>query len=177
MLNQPTSSPMMTSMLGGRCCCAATGVLATVATATNASRAGQSFRMSFMENLLTFRVRGKDAKETTPPTVALLQRPAVFTGGAGKQRRRPCLCYANAYSQRIACAAARAANGPSASVMPAPIWLISAVARGLSSQPCNKLTANAAFNGDIHKAPPNQIARFSWHRRAPPKNNQQVDTL
>src|SRR5262249_14497728 len=92
-------------------------------------------------------------------------RPAVFTGGAGKQRRRPCLCYANAYSQRIACAAARAANGPSASVMPAPIWLISAVARGLSSQPCNKLTTNAAFNGDIHKARPKQIAPYSWHPR------------
>src|SRR5215813_2538239 len=80
MLNQPTSSPMMTSMLGGRCCCAATGVLATVATATNASRAGQSLRMGFMENLLTFRVRGKNAKETTPPRVALLQRPGSLHG-------------------------------------------------------------------------------------------------
>jgi len=40
--------------------------------------------MGFMENLLTFRVGGKDAKETTPPRVALLQRPAVFTGGSLK---------------------------------------------------------------------------------------------
>jgi hypothetical protein len=36
--------------------------------------------MGFMENLLTFRVRGKDAKETTPPRVALLQRPGSLHG-------------------------------------------------------------------------------------------------
>src|SRR3954453_15887741 len=30
MLNQPTSSPMMTSMFGGRCCCAVAGKAASV---------------------------------------------------------------------------------------------------------------------------------------------------
>src|SRR5262249_28215572 len=91
---QPMSSPMMKRILGfccgcccccccwaGRCiccCCAAAGILAAMPPATNASRAGQSFRMTFMENLLTFLVRG--ANETTPQGIGLLQRPVVFTG-------------------------------------------------------------------------------------------------
>src|SRR5215468_9637503 len=110
MLNQPTSSPMMTSMLGGRCCCAATGVLATVATATNASRAGQSLRMGFMENLLTFRVRGKDAKETTPPRVALLQRPAVLTDESLKATAQALSLLCKCIQPAHLLAAVRAAN-------------------------------------------------------------------
>src|SRR5262249_48724324 len=56
---QPMSSPMMKRMLGFACCCcccAAAGRLAARPTATNATRAGQSLRMSFMEDLLTFRL-------------------------------------------------------------------------------------------------------------------------
>src|SRR6516164_1436224 len=54
------SSPMMKRMLGFCCCCAAAGRFATIPTATNASRAGQSFRMNFIEDLLTFRLgRGR----------------------------------------------------------------------------------------------------------------------
>src|SRR5262249_59976836 len=41
-------------MLGFCCCWAAAGTLA-IPTAPNASRASQSFRMTVMENLLTFR--------------------------------------------------------------------------------------------------------------------------
>src|SRR5215831_749961 len=118
MLNQPTSSPMMTSMLGGRCCCAAAGGPATIPTATNASRAGQSFRMTFMENLLTFQGLWESANETTPQGIGLLERPAVFTGESLKATAQaPVSGYANAYRS----AAARPVNGPSASVRLASI--------------------------------------------------------
>src|SRR5262245_17145707 len=60
---QPMSSPMMKRMLGFCCCCAAAGILATTPTATNATRADQSFRMSFMQNLLTFQGSWERANE------------------------------------------------------------------------------------------------------------------
>jgi hypothetical protein len=65
-------------MLGFGCCCAAAGGFTTIPPATNASRASQSFRMTVMENLLTFQGSWESANETTPPGIALLQRPAVF---------------------------------------------------------------------------------------------------
>src|SRR5262249_18822951 len=61
------------------CCCAAVGILAAMPPATNASRAGQSFRMTFMENLL-FPGSWESANETTPQGIGLLQRPVVFPG-------------------------------------------------------------------------------------------------
>src|SRR5262245_17638458 len=60
---QPMSSPMMKRMLGFCCCCAAAGRFAAIPMATNASRAGQSLRMSFMEDLLTFRLGTGKATE------------------------------------------------------------------------------------------------------------------
>src|SRR5262249_61834926 len=61
---QPMSSPMMKRMFGFCCwgccggvcgcgCCAATGVLATIPTATDASSASHRFCTTFIEDLLT----------------------------------------------------------------------------------------------------------------------------
>src|SRR5215831_12553779 len=56
---QPMSSPMMKRMLGFACCCcccAAAGRLTTILAATSAGRASHGFRITFMEDLLTFRL-------------------------------------------------------------------------------------------------------------------------
>src|SRR5215472_1845019 len=62
MLNQPTSSPMMTRMLGGLCCCgcgcggccAAAGVLAIVIAAMDASRPSQMVLLMLCSSCLGF---------------------------------------------------------------------------------------------------------------------------
>jgi len=84
---------------------------------------GRRSQMSAQQALLhNFKVRGKAANETTPLGIALLQRPAVFTGDSliatAQALSLPCKCIQSSAS---ACAAARAASGPSASVMLAPI--------------------------------------------------------
>src|SRR6516164_3507596 len=96
MLNQPTSSPMMTSMFGGRCCacccvrcccCAATGAF-EMPTATSASEASH-FRIE--TSLCSWMKSDND----NPPRDCFIAGDYFFTAESPQQHARSDICYAN----------------------------------------------------------------------------------
>src|SRR5262249_30815850 len=86
MLNQPTSSPMMTRMLGLRCCCccAAVGILATNTARNDPIKLSQSFRLI----LMTFHpvLFVKETRSGTPPHAPIVSHLRA-NYGSGESRR------------------------------------------------------------------------------------------
>src|SRR5262249_15519719 len=104
-------------MLGFCCCCAAAGRYAPIPTATDASRAGQSFLMSFMGNLLTSQGSWEFRTKQPHKGIGLLQRPEVFTRESLKAMAQALASAMQMHTvSASACADARPKMGPSASV-------------------------------------------------------------
>src|SRR5215471_1302177 len=81
MLNHPTSSPIMTRMLGLRCCCAAAGAIAAAMAANSASRPSERRRVVLMAWLL-------GAMSSTNETGGHLGPPARANWKDYRDRRR-----------------------------------------------------------------------------------------
>src|SRR5262249_47196478 len=86
---QPMSSPMMKRMLGFCCCCATADVLATVPTATNASRASHNFRKAFYRYGGRYETSDDRATRTDRNLrVGISQRGDRCADGRNSRRRR-----------------------------------------------------------------------------------------